>query len=149
MARIWYDATGAILRVCRDDAEEARYGAPAAAAGSIWLDEVPNASVLDGLAADWNSHACPAGVLIRDGVPVQIAPDGRLTRAVSAGLTLLASSTDAVWLALRVVLRDIYARLNDERESRGLPRIQEPETVARLLGSVGDGAGAPLELPTP
>lgn len=77
MARIWYDAGGAILRVAANDAEEARHVAPAGAAGSVAFDEQTNASVLAELASAWQAHTCPAGVLKRDGVTVSIAADGQ------------------------------------------------------------------------
>lgn len=70
-----------------------------------------------------------------------------LAQSTTGGLGQLAASIEPLWLVLRVVFRDLYTQLNDERESRGLPRIQEPDTVARLLASVAAGGGAPLTLP--
>lgn len=95
MARLWYDAAGAILRVCRDDAEEARYGAPPGAAGSVAFDESANAAAIAGLAADWQAHTCSAGTLRRNGSPVALAADDPATtarrQAKTQGAALLAA----------------------------------------------------------
>ncbi len=77
MAKIYANASGAILRLVRNAEEEAAFGAPAATAFTLELDEQTNASVLDNFFADSNAYSMPLGVLTRSGVPVPIAAPGQ------------------------------------------------------------------------
>lgn len=67
-----------------------------------------------------------------------------LSRAAVAAVEWLAGSADVAAVALRVVLRDLYTAMNDERETRGLARVLEPETAARLVAAAQAGAGGPI-----
>lgn len=78
MARLWYDAAGKILRLCRTDAEESFHGPPAGFVGSVAFDESTNTAAVADLGANWQSHDCPAGVLRKNSVPVTINPDGQV-----------------------------------------------------------------------
>lgn len=75
MARIWFDAQGAILRLVQNDAEEQTYGAPPEAVGSIAFDESTNQNVLRGLGTEWSAFDCLGGVLHYHGTAVTLAPD--------------------------------------------------------------------------
>ncbi len=77
MAKIYADINGVILRLLRNEDEEAAFGAPAGAAFTLEFDEQTNASVLFTLSADWNAHTMPGGVLMRGGVAVPIAAPGQ------------------------------------------------------------------------
>lgn len=77
--------------------------------------------------------------------PDQVA-GARLAKATAAALAWLAGSTDPVAVLLRVCLRDLYTRDNDDRERHGLDRVGEPDTVARLLAAAQAGAGGPLSV---
>jgi hypothetical protein len=77
MARIYADANGALLRLLKNADEEAQYGAPAGAVGTLDFDEATNAGVLDGIVADWDAHTLIGGVLSRAGVAVPIAAPGQ------------------------------------------------------------------------
>lgn len=67
-------------------------------------------------------------------------------RATVAAVAWLAASPEPAAVALRVVLRDVYTAINDERESRSLARVLEPEIAARLVAAAQSGAGAPIDL---
>lgn len=93
MARLWYDAGGAILRLVKNDAGEALFGAPASAVGSLAFDEATNAAAIADLDTQWNVHTCPAGVLKKSGVNVTINADGPTKGSLDG---LLASADNAV-----------------------------------------------------
>ena len=98
MARVWYDAAGAILRLAANDAEEAEFAARsplAGAAGSLAFDEATNATLVADLGADWNAYACPAGVLKKGGVNVTINADGAAKAEIDDLLSQAAGAISA------------------------------------------------------
>lgn len=68
-----------------------------------------------------------------------------LARASVAAVGQFAAGMDAITVAVRIIVRDLYTRLNDLRELHGLPRVQEPEHVARLIADAMGGQGAPID----
>lgn len=68
-------------------------------------------------------------------------PLAQAKRDRAAAITALMTSTDPFAVATRAFLRDLYTRLNDSRELQGLPRDQEPEIVARVVGGIEQGLG--------
>lgn len=115
MARIFADATGAIIRVLAGARDEAEFGPPASFTSSLELDPETNPAVLPAIAADHNGHRLVAGVLSRNGVAYTISPPGedeavRLQVAASTQLLrdylALATPTGAqTAAALKVLIR--------------------------------------------
>lgn len=74
MARIFADATGAIIRVLAGARDEAEFGPPASFESSLEFDAETNPTVLPAIAADHNGHRLTAGVLTHNGVAYTISP---------------------------------------------------------------------------
>jgi hypothetical protein len=69
-----------------------------------------------------------------------------LSQAATSAVSWLATSDQTAAVALRVALRDVYTMLNDGLQARGLDRILEPATAARLIASAQAGGGGPIQL---
>lgn len=111
MARLYYDAQGNPTRLLRSDAEVARHGAPAGAAGFIEFDEETNAAAIDalsGVGSQWQDHAVVGGQLRRNGAAVAIAPDGA-TRTVRKDF---ADNADAMRDDLQTIVDTVDASTN-------------------------------------
>ena len=76
MVTIYADAQGNLLRFLKTPDELARYSTPPSdATQTVTFDGATNASVIEGINTDWNSHSVVSNLLHRNGTPVTIASD--------------------------------------------------------------------------
>lgn len=72
--RVYADAAGRLVRVCRTAEEAAHYGPPAGYAESLEIDPETNPHILRHLDVDWNDVRLQGGVLTFKGQPVTVHP---------------------------------------------------------------------------
>jgi hypothetical protein len=117
MAKLYADNDGRLLRLLKDEVEERRFpAAPSGTTTTIEFDEEENASVLQALAEDWNSHAVSGGVLVRNHLPVALAENGQGfqdERAVTAILLKLRNDQSLTAAELRILLRSIVRSIRN------------------------------------
>lgn len=101
---------------------------------------------IDGVAA---GSPAVAAVLALD-LSAEAVRAREVQRARAAAVTAFLTSNDPVTVAARALFRLAFTWINDERESRGAPRILEPDIIALALGgTLNDGLGDAPTAPAP